>query len=326
MEARGLSAPAATELASAVVFAYSEVGVRCLRVLLDAGVRVPLVITHRDDPNETRWYASVAELAAEHGLPCVAPDDPNSREFLAFASGAVGRVDLLFSFYYRRMLRSPWLSLPARGAFNMHGSLLPKYRGRAPVNWAVIHGERETGATLHAMTEKPDNGAVVGQCAVPILGDDTARDVFDKVVVAAELVLARCLPRLVDGSAVLTPQDSSRASYFGARRPEDGRIPGGANAQQIHDLVRALAPPFPGAFFMQHARRVFIERTRHAAPPPGAPLGRLRLWSDGAALWLLPADGGALQVLAARLEGEASLLDAAEVRRRFEGGCIDADA
>jgi methionyl-tRNA formyltransferase len=321
----GMPAPAPTRNPSAVVFAYGDVGVRCLRVLLDAGVRVPLVVTHRDDPGETRWFASVAELAADHGLNCVAPDEPNSPEFLAFAGEAVGRPDLLFSFYYRRMLSRPWLTLPASGAFNMHGSLLPKYRGRAPVNWAVIHGERETGATLHVMNEKPDNGAIVDQCAVPILGEDTARDVFNKVVVAAEVVLARCLPRLIGGTAVFTPQDLSRGSYFGARRPEDGRIPIDANVRRIHDLVRALAPPFPGAFFMKDARRVFIERTRHAAPPSGAPSGQLRLWSDGAALWLMSADGSALQVLAARLEGETTLLDAAGFQRRFEGGCIHAD-
>lgn len=326
MKAAGVRALAPGQGPTAVVFAYSEVGVRCLRVLLDAGVRVPLVITHSDDPSETRWFESVAELAADHGLTCVAPDNPNSPEFVAFASELVGHPDLLFSFYYRRMLSSPWLTLPVSGAFNMHGSLLPKYRGRAPVNWAVIHGERETGATLHAMNERPDNGAIVDQCAVPILGDDTARDVFNKVVVAAEVVLARSLPALIDGSAVLTPQDFSRGSYFGARRPQDGRIPIDANVRQIHDLVRALAPPFPRAFFMKDVRRVFIERTRHAVPQPGAPSGQLRLWSDGAALWLMSADGGALQVLAARMEGETALLDAAGVQRGFEGGCIHADA
>jgi methionyl-tRNA formyltransferase len=99
-----------------------------------------------------------------------------------------------------------------------------------------------------------------------------------------------------------------------------------ASATQIHDLVRALAPPFPGAFFMKDGRRIFIERTRRAAPPSGSPGARLRLWCDGAALWLLSADGGALQVLAARMEGETTALDAAAFQRRFEGGCIHADA
>ena len=324
-----LARPTSTHIPSAIVFAYSDVGVRCLRVLLDAGLHVPLVVTHCDDPAETRWFDSVAELAAEHGLSCVAPDDPNTPEFLAFAQEAVGRPDFLFSFYYRRMLAGPWLALPASGAFNMHGSLLPKYRGRAPVNWAVIHGERETGATLHLMNEKPDNGAIVDQCAVPILGDDTARDVFDKVVVAAEIVLARSLPRLSDGSARFTEQDLSQGRYFGARRPEDGRIPGDANARQIHDLVRALAPPYPRAFMFVRGRRVFIERTRHATPPTGTrgpPGAALRLWIDGATLWMLAADGSTLQVLAARCDGDTTALDAVGFANRFAGACIHADA
>ena len=311
---------------SAIVFAYSDVGVRCLRVLLDAGVHVPLVVTHRDDPAETRWFASVAELAAEHGLPCVAPDDPNTPEFLAFAREKAGHPDFLFSFYYRRMLAGPWLTLPGFGAFNLHGSLLPKYRGRAPVNWAVIHGERETGASLHVMNEKPDNGAIVDQCAVPILGDDTAREVFDKVVVAAEILLARSLPRLIEGSARFTPQDLSQGRYFGARRPDDGRIPSDANARQIHDLVRALAPPYPGAFAFVGGQRVFVERTRHAPTPPGAPGQGLRMWSDGATLWLLAADGDALRVLAARCEGDTTPLNAAGFESRFASACIHADA
>ena len=283
---------------SAIVFAYHDVGVRSLRVLLDAGVRVPLVVTHRNDPSENVWFASVADVAAEHGLRCVVADDPNAPEFMATARELTGPIDFVFSFYYRQLLAASWLAMPRRGAFNLHGSLLPKYRGRAPVNWAVIHGERETGASLHVMHEKPDSGAIVDQCAVPILGDDTASEVFAKVVVAAEIVLARSLPRLVDGSARHMPQNLSLGSYFGGRRPEDGRIPGGATAQQAHDLVRALAPPYPRAFVVLQGRRLFIERTQRAPTPADAPGRGLRLFNDGAALWLLTADGGALRILA----------------------------
>ena len=106
----------------------------------------------------------------------------------------------------------------------MHGSLLPKYRGRAPVNWAVLHGERETGATLHYMTGKPDAGDIVAQQAVPILPDDTAREVFDKVTVAAEIVLDRALPALIAGTAPRRPNRLAQGSYFGGRQPEDGAI------------------------------------------------------------------------------------------------------
>src|SRR2546427_13119377 len=104
------------------------------------------------------------------------------------------------------MLGAALLAIPRRGAFNMHGSLLPKYRGRVPVNWAIIHGETETGATLHEMMEKPDAGRIVDQEAVAILADEQAVDVFGKVSSAAERVLRRSLPKLVDGSPRLRAQ------------------------------------------------------------------------------------------------------------------------
>src|SRR5256884_9872409 len=156
--------------------------------------------------------------------------------------------DFLFSFYYRSLLGAPLLTAARRGALNMHGSLLPKYRGRAPVNWAIVRGERETGATLHYMVERADAGDIVDQLAVPILADDDAREVFNKVTVAAETILARSLPGLVAGSAPRRAQVIEPGQYFGRRRPEDGRIDWSRPALQIHNLVRAVAPPFTGAF------------------------------------------------------------------------------
>jgi methionyl-tRNA formyltransferase len=139
------------------------------------------------------------------------------------------------------------LALPQRGSLNMHGSLLPKYRGRVPVNWAIIRGETETGATLHYMTEKPDNGDIVAQQAVPILPDDTAHDVFQKVTLAAEMALHGVLPALLAGTAPRIKQDLSKGAYFGGRKAEDGIIDWSRSAQEIHNLVRAVAPPYPGA-------------------------------------------------------------------------------
>ena len=301
--------------ASAIVFAYHNVGVRCLKVLLDAGVDVRLVVTHPDDPAETRWFASVAELAALTGLPWLATDDVDAAAVLARARQAA--PDFLFSFYCRRMLGAALLALPKRGAYNMHGSLLPKYRGRAPVTWAVLHGERETGATLHAMELKPDRGALVDQCAVPILSDDTAREVFDKVTLAAEIVLARSLPKLLDGSAALTPQDPAAGSYFGGRRPEDGRIAADASGRRIHDLVRAVAPPeYPGAFFDAAGARVVIGRTlRVEGAAAAATADRFSVYARDAALWLRAADGALLRVLACSVG--ARPLDAAGFVARF---------
>lgn len=231
--------------ASAVVFAYHNVGVRCLSVLLAQGVNVKLVVTHQDNPNENIWFESVAALAALHDIVVITPDNPNTPEVIEQIKAL--QPDFFFSFYYREMLKAPLLALPKAGALNMHGSLLPKYRGRVPVNWAIIKGETETGATLHYMTEKPDNGDIVAQQAVPILPDDTALQVFQKVTVAAEMALNQVLPELLAGRAPRVKQDLTKGEYFGGRRAEDGIVDWQQSAQDIHNLVRAVAPPYPGA-------------------------------------------------------------------------------
>ena len=299
-------------MTKAVVFAYHNVGVRCLSVLLAHGVEVSLVVSHQNSPGENIWFDSVAELAASHDIPCITPADPNTPAVLA--SIAALAPDFIFSFYYRQMLKGPLLALATRGAFNMHGSLLPKYRGRVPVNWAVLCGERETGATLHRMLEKPDAGAIVAQQAVPILPDDTAFEVFQKVTVAAEMTLDAILPELIAGKAGERAQDLAQGSYFGARGPEDGRIDWRAGAQDIHNLVRAVAPPYPGAFCAFQGKTLRLlktlrcEKRRPSSPPPG-------LYAETDALYADCADGRVLKLLSLDYDGEP--LDAAGFIHRF---------
>jgi len=303
-------------MTSAVVFAYHDVGARCLRVLLAHGIDVPLVVTHEDDPTEALWFERVADVADDHGIPWMAPQDAN-------AGGVVARFrelapDFVFSFYYRRMLSEQILAIPSRGALNMHGSLLPKYRGRAPVNWAVLHGERETGASLHYMAAKPDAGDLVAQMAVPILPEDTAREVFDKVTVAAECTLDRIMPSLVAGTAPRKPLDLTRGSYFGGRKPEDGRIDWSQDATRIHNLVRAVAPPYPGAFTDVAGHRMRVLRTR--ALDPAGPAQSPALFVDGASCIAHCGGGGTLLLKEVEVDGRrasareiASMLGARDV-------------
>jgi methionyl-tRNA formyltransferase len=282
-----------------VVFAYHNVGVRCLSVLLAQGVDVRLVLTHEDRPGENVWFGSVRNRAIEHGVPAIAPADPNAADVLERVRSC--EPDFLFSFYYRQMLKTPLLKSARRGAYNMHGSLLPKYRGRAPINWAILKGETETGATLHAMSEKPDAGDIVDQIAVPILPDDTAREVFEKVTVAAELTLNRCLPALIAGTAKLKLQDLSKGSYFGGRKPEDGAIAWTQSAREIHNLVRAVTRPYPGAFCDTAAGRLVVWRTlMRNESAPGAPA----LAIQNGELVARCGDGGLLKVLDAELDGK----------------------
>jgi methionyl-tRNA formyltransferase len=286
----------------AVVFAYHNVGVRCLKTLLAHGVEVPLVITHADQPQEQIWFDSVADSAADYGIPAIAPLDPNAGDLPARVAAC--RPDLLFSFYYRLLLKAPLLALAPRGALNVHGSLLPKYRGRAPVNWALIHGETQTGATLHYMTEKPDDGDIVAQTAVPILPDDTAKEVFDKVTVAAELTLHGALPALVAGTAPRRAQDRAAATYFGGRKPEDGVVDWSQAAGVIHNLVRAVAPPYPGARTRLRGRPARLLRSR-VRDPLAAATGTPSLTIDQGEMVAHCGGGGTLAMRALEVDGVA---------------------
>jgi methionyl-tRNA formyltransferase len=284
----------------AVVFGYHNVGVRCLHALVDSGIDVPLVLTHEDNPAETIWFDSVARTAAEYEIATISPIDPNATKIVERVAAC--DPDFIFSFYYRSMLKSALLALPPRGALNMHGSLLPKYRGRVPVNWAIINGETETGATLHYMLDKPDSGDIVAQQAVAILPDDTARAVHDKVAAAAEGVLRGALPGLLAGNAPRMKQDSSAATYFGGRKPEDGTIAWSKNALAIHNLVRAVAPPYPGAFTLIAGRKARVLKTRvldAGALPAGSP----SMTAENGHIVARCGDGGALAILELEIEG-----------------------
>jgi methionyl-tRNA formyltransferase len=233
-------------MTTAVVFGYSEVGYRCLQVLLRHGVTLPLVFSHQDDPHETQWYGDVVQLARSHGLEVATPDDPGAPPWLARLESL--RPDFIFSFYYRHLLSDKVLGTARRAALNMHGSLLPKYRGRAPVNWAIVHGETATGVSLHAMQRRPDAGALYAQQAIPILLNDTALEVSMRLAQAAAQLLDRCWPDLEAGRIEPVEMDLAKGSYYGRRRPEDGRIDWRRSALTVHNLIRAVAPPFPGAF------------------------------------------------------------------------------
>jgi methionyl-tRNA formyltransferase len=182
----------------AVVFAYHNVGVRCLSVLLAHDVDVAMVVTHDDDPDENVWFESVEGLALLHRLTVVKPADPNTPELMRRIAAL--RPDFLFSFYYRKMLAPGLLDAAARGALNMHGSLLPRYRGRAPVNWVLVEGQAETGVSLHYMVEKPDAGGVTPEVQEyhegrrrPVMPDQVGHQYVEDIPVDGDVALYRHL-------------------------------------------------------------------------------------------------------------------------------------
>lgn len=279
------------------VFAYSEVGHACLKLLLDRGEKVEALFTHEDTPGERLWFQSCAELARAHGVPVhmAEPKDGDAVETIVREIAP----ELILSFYYRRMIPERILRLARRGAFNMHGALLPRYRGRAPLNWAILNGEREVGVTLHVMVKRADAGDIVDQEAIAIGPEETAGDVAPRLAAAAVRLLARQIDGLKAGTAPRHPQDETLATVFGGRRPEDGRIDWHLPAERIVNLVRAVAAPFPGAFTQARERKLMIWRAR-LAEGGGRP---------GEVLSLRPlriaAGEGAIEAMQFGFEGEA---------------------
>ncbi|WP_129990447.1 MULTISPECIES: bifunctional UDP-4-amino-4-deoxy-L-arabinose formyltransferase/UDP-glucuronic acid oxidase ArnA [unclassified Rahnella] len=280
----------------AIVFAYHDIGCVGLQALVDAGYDVQAVFTHTDSPNENQFFSSVARQGAELDLPVYAPEDVNHPLWVDRIRAL--QPDIIFSFYYRNMLSEEILSLAPQGGFNLHGSLLPRYRGRAPVNWALLNGETETGVTLHKMVKRPDAGDIVGQRKVAITADDTALKLHAKVREAAKALLTDVLPEMKAGNLTLTPQDETQASYFGRRTAADGEIHWHKSATEINNLIRAVTEPYPGAFSYLGQRKLTVWRARPLTTQHDKQPGTV-LSSDPL---IIACGEGALEILAGQSE------------------------
>ena len=284
-----------------VVMAYQDIGYACLDELFSLGANVTAVVTHRDDPREAVWFRSVAERARSAGVPVLEPASVNSPEVV----DELARLapDMILSFYFREILSRDILALPSHGALNLHGSLLPRYRGRCPVNWVLVHGETETGVTLHHMELRPDTGDIVAQRAVPIADEDTALTLNRKLGAAARALLRETFPRLVAGTAPRIPQDHTRASYFGGRRPEDGRMVWSQTARQLYNLVRAVTHPYPGAFTTCRTTPLFVWWARPLDDRPDGVPGEVLEVRRGSGI-VVAAGSGALLLERVAFGGE----------------------
>jgi UDP-4-amino-4-deoxy-L-arabinose formyltransferase/UDP-glucuronic acid dehydrogenase (UDP-4-keto-hexauronic acid decarboxylating) len=229
-----------------VVFAYNNIGCTGIKSLIANGYEIQAVFTHIDSPTETIWFDSVAQVAAENNIPVYAPEDVNHPIWVQKIKEL--EPEVIFSFYYRNILKQDILDIPTNGAYNLHGSLLPKYRGRCPINWVLINGEKETGVTLHHMTARPDDGDIVDQNVIKIEDADNAKTLSIKANDAAAKLLKNILPKISDGTAPKISQDGSKASYFGGRKPADGEINWSDSAETTRNLVRAVTLPWPGAY------------------------------------------------------------------------------
>jgi UDP-4-amino-4-deoxy-L-arabinose formyltransferase/UDP-glucuronic acid dehydrogenase (UDP-4-keto-hexauronic acid decarboxylating) len=230
----------------AVVFAYHNIGMVGLEALVQEKFDIRAIFSHLDDPDENIWFGSVSEWAKKNQIPVYCPQNVNTPKWIEKIRNISPEV--IFSFYYRNLLSRDILIIPSAGSFNLHGSLLPAYRGRCPINWVLVKGEQRTGVTLHYMVEEPDAGDIVGQKEVVIEFEDTAHILYQKLCMKTKELLEEVLPLIKKGIAPRVAQNLRQGSYYGGRRPEDGKIDWGWPVMQIYNLVRAVTEPYPGAF------------------------------------------------------------------------------
>jgi UDP-4-amino-4-deoxy-L-arabinose formyltransferase/UDP-glucuronic acid dehydrogenase (UDP-4-keto-hexauronic acid decarboxylating) len=255
----------------AVVFAYHDMGCTGIQALLDAGYDIEAIFTHPDNAGENHFFGSVARLAAEQGITVYAPEDVNHPLWVDRIQAMAPEV--IFSFYYRNLIGNDIMGLAPKGAFNLHGSLLPKYRGRAPLNWVLVNGEKETGVTLHRMVQRADAGDIVAQQAVTITDSDVALSLHRKLCSASQMLLGDVLPKIRSGQTQERAQDETQATYVGRRTPEDGRLDWEKPAQVLHNLVRAVSDPWPGAFGFVGTCQFIVWSSRVRSDLPAAKSG-----------------------------------------------------
>ncbi len=263
-----------------LLFVYNNPGCDSVRFLAGRGEKIVGVVTHRDQPSETKYFDSVAQVATDFGLRVFLPRNPNARVFIERLRNL--RPDIILSVFFRRILSSEVLALAPLGAFNIHASLLPHYRGRCPLNWVLINGEKETGATLHVMTEEVDAGDIIASRRVSIEPEDDASTLLPKIRSAAQRVLEEEWETLKRGTWVGYPQDHTTATCFPGRTPADGLINWDLPSQVIKNLIRGVTYPFPGAFTWLGGTRMIIWQASTGKDPDN------RLISPGT---ILPGGG-----------------------------------
>jgi methionyl-tRNA formyltransferase len=293
-----------------VVFGYHEIGYACLDELIKFGVDVLCLFTHEDAPEEEIWFRKPSTIAEQYNIPVYRPETLKDKSWVELIKSL--SPDIIFSFYYRNMIGKEILDIPKIGAFNLHGSLLPKFRGRCPVNWVLIAGEKETGVTLHHMVEKPDAGDIVAQKTCKIAFEDTAHTVFMKMADAARSLMQEVLPQFRDNTFKSIPQTGA-SSYFGGRKPEDGLISWDKDALSIYNLTRAVTHPYPGAFTHLDGRKFYIWQASPEAATGDIKPGKIIFGKPLA----VGTGSGILKLLKVQMEGEGEM-DGEEFARKHD--------
>lgn len=259
-----------SEPLNVVFMGNHTVGVRALRVIAGTA-RLVGVVAHPDDPEDGVRYESVFAEAARRKIPVIRATGrgPEVERFLRDCA-----PDLIWVTDYRYLLPASVLRLPRRGVVNLHPSLLPKYRGRASINWAILRGERELGLSAHFVDEGMDTGDILAQRRYQLGQHEDVGDALNKLYPHYESITAEVLAQFAAGVVTGRSQDHTQATQYPRRKPEDGLVDWSRPALEVWNLVRAVAAPYPGAFTEIAGARLRLWKAAAIRPfaPGGAPL------------------------------------------------------
>ncbi len=281
-------------------FGTSEFAVPTLRALKESGRAVSPVVTAPARPSGRgrKLVPSPAEVAArELGLDVLTPEDPNDPAFLADL--AMRHPDAGVLVAYGFILKPPLLRLPGLGFLNLHPSLLPRYRGAAPVQRALLAGERETGVTVIMMSEKVDAGDIIKQHTVKVGPDETAGELLTRLATDGAGLVIEALIRLEKGTDSRTPQDPELATRAPKIDKRERNLDWTRPAEAIHNRIRALSPE-PGAVTCFRGRRVVLLRSRLTTASESGESGQVLLQFPGL---VVVTGAGAIEILELKPEG-----------------------
>lgn len=238
------------------LFLGSRRGYAVLKKLIAMQANICGILCLKEDAHEEAFYPRIVELAATQNIPIFFSHEVKPSQYFEAVSSC--QPDIAFAIGWRFLINSQTYRLPKHGTLVIHDSLLPKYRGFAPMNWVLINGEPETGVTLFFMVDAVDAGPIVDQLKVAIHADDTAATLDKKIITLYETIIEKNLPKLISGDYLSVPQNEAEATYTCKRIPEDGLINWHHPAEKIYQLIRATSQPFPGAFSYLNGKRITI--------------------------------------------------------------------
>lgn len=280
-----------------------EFAVPSLEILLIAGYEIAAVVTSADKPGGRLGIqeSAVKKFALSRGLPILQPEKLRNPAFLETLQGF--QADLFIVVAFRMLPEAVW-NMPPMGTMNLHGSLLPRYRGAAPINWAIINGEKETGVTTFLLKHEIDTGDLLFQQSIPIGPDETAGELHDRMMhVGAQLVL-QSVQALERGNARPFPQADTEVSHAPKIFHETGKLDFSKNTESVHNLVRGLSP-YPGAWTMLDGKTLKVLRTRRLPAESGTQPGAF--YSDGKHYLQVGTGDGRIDLLEIIPEGKKQM-------------------